>query len=255
MRADAVVAEITPKNLSAYRNQRKVSANTQVKELECLKSCFWFCVNHGWLPSNPAKHLKPPVPDAPPTLPYERDEIAALLDACGRIENWYTETLGRARLRAKALVLLLLYSGFRISDAVQLERSRVEAGGKLLVRMMKTGNPLYVRIPQACVDALDSIPIESKYFFWSGTAKLSTAVGSARRTIDCLGRMTGINAHPHRFRDTFAVNLLLNGVDIRTVSLLLGHKSIRTTEKHYSPFVIGFQRMLDDAVGTLNFEG
>jgi integrase len=43
--------------------------------------------------------------------------------------------------------------------------------------------------------------------------------------------------HPHMFRDTFAVELLLSGVPIDQVSLLLGHSSVKVTEKHYSPFV------------------
>jgi integrase len=38
----------------------------------------------------------------------------------------------------------------------------------------------------------------------------------------------------HRFRHTFAVEMLLAGVGIEEVSRLLGHKTIRTTERHYS---------------------
>jgi integrase/recombinase XerD len=38
------------------------------------------------------------------------------------------------------------------------------------------------------------------------------------------------------FRDTFAVELLLAGVPIDQVSLLLGHSSVKVTEKHYAPF-------------------
>ena len=43
------------------------------------------------------------------------------------------------------------------------------------------------------------------------------------------------------FRDTFAVELLLSGVPIDQVSLLLGHSSVKVTEKHYlKPVIIAF---------------
>ena len=40
--------------------------------------------------------------------------------------------------------------------------------------------------------------------------------------------------HAHMFRDTFAVELLNKGVPIDRVSLLLGHSSVKVTEKHYA---------------------
>jgi hypothetical protein len=38
-------------------------------------------------------------------------------------------------------------------------------------------------------------------------------------------------------RDTFAVEYLLAGMSLEDVSRLLGHSSIRVTERHYNPFV------------------
>jgi integrase len=125
--------------------------------------------------------------------------------------------------------------------------------GRLLVRIMKTRRPLYVRLHSDAVSALAALPVESEYFLWSGRSKLSTAIGSARRTIDCLCRKTGIAGHPHRFRDTFAVRLLEQGEDIRTVQLLLGHSSVVTTEKHYAPWVSSMQDRLDRAAEKLDF--
>lgn len=52
----------------------------------------------------------------------------------------------------------------------------------------------------------------------------------------------------HRFRHTFAVEMLLAGVPIERVSLLLGHKTIRTTEKYYSAWVKERQQMLEAEV-------
>ena len=45
------------------------------------------------------------------------------------------------------------------------------------------------------------------------------------------------NGYAHRWRETFAVELLLAGVPPEQVSILLGHASIKVTEKHYSPWV------------------
>ena len=50
--------------------------------------------------------------------------------------------------------------------------------------------------------------------------------------------------HPHMFRDTFAVEMLLAGVPLEQVSILLGHKSVKITEKHYAPWVKARQEQL-----------
>ena len=51
--------------------------------------------------------------------------------------------------------------------------------------------------------------------------------------------------HAHRFRDTFAISLLLKGVDLAKRSVLLGHSSIKVTERHYSPWVKARQEQLE----------
>jgi hypothetical protein len=51
--------------------------------------------------------------------------------------------------------------------------------------------------------------------------------------------------HPHRFRDTLAVELLLEGVPMERVSILLGHSSVKITERHYAPWVQARQTQLE----------
>ena len=49
------------------------------------------------------------------------------------------------------------------------------------------------------------------------------------RRIRELGRKCDVNAHPHKFRRTFATNLVNKGVPIEQIKELLGHANIDTT--------------------------
>jgi integrase len=88
--------------------------------------------------------------------------------------------------------------------------------------------------------------VSREYFFWTGTGKKDTAAGNWRRSLRRLFKLAEVKGgHPHRFRDTFAVELLLSGVPLERVSVLLGHSSIRVTEKHYSPWIRARQEQLE----------
>jgi len=66
-----------------------------------------------------------------------------------------------------------------------------------------------------------------------------------------MGRRAGMeDAHPHRFRDTFAVDMLARGASPYDIAKLLGDE-IATVEKHYAPFV----RELRERVRTLMESG
>jgi site-specific recombinase XerD len=47
-------------------------------------------------------------------------------------------------------------------------------------------------------------------------------------------------------RDTYAVEMLLAGVALEDVSKLLTHASVRTTEKHYAPWVRARKQQLEN---------
>lgn len=46
-----------------------------------------------------------------------------------------------------------------------------------------------------------------------------------------------MKGHAHRFREPFAIELLLAGVPMERISVLLGHTSIRVSERHHAPWV------------------
>jgi len=167
-----------------------------------------------------------------------KGEVDSILKAC----EVYPDRANAIRLRA--LVLLLRYSGLRIRDAITLPRNRVQ-GDKLFLFTAKTGTPVYCPLPPVVMNALNAIP-DSTYYFWTGLSKPKSAVGDWQRSLKRLFELGGVpDAHAHRFRDTFSVELLLAGVPIERVSILLGHQSVRITEKHYAPWVKARQEQLE----------
>lgn len=141
------------------------------------------------------------------------------------------------------------HSGLAIGDATRLDTSRI-AGDRLFLRRMKTGTRVYVPLPPFVVEALQSLTLyKGKYFFWTGDGLPETHAGNYRRTLRRLCEQVNVpNGHPHRFRDTFAVRLLREGVPLERVSKLLGHKSIKITEQHYWPWVQSLQTQLEEDV-------
>ena len=208
------------------------------KKLEALKAFFRFVHESGWISTNPACRLKPPKITEPPTAPLMKEEVDSILKAC----DGYPDKANAVRLRA--LVLLLRYSGLRIRDAVTLPRNRVQ-GDKLFLFTAKTGTPVYCPLPPVVMHALNTIP-DSAYYFWTGLSRPKSAVGDWQRSLKRLFELGGVpDAHAHRFRDTFSVELLLAGVPIERVSILLGHQSVRITEKHYALWVKARQEQLE----------
>lgn len=49
-------------------------------------------------------------------------------------------------------------------------------------------------------------------------------------------------------RDTAAVEWLKGNVPVETVSILLGHKNLKTTLDHYRPWVVALQKKLEAEV-------
>jgi integrase/recombinase XerD len=88
------------------------------------------------------------------------------------------------------------------------------------------------------VDDLKKVDVGDKHYFWTGNGSEKSGVSIWQRSLSKVFEEAGIsNGHAHRFRDTFAVNQLQSGVSLETVSILLGHSSVKITEKHYAPWV------------------
>jgi integrase/recombinase XerD len=223
-----LLSEITLDDLRRFRASWPNRNFAARKKWEALCVFYRFAHDSGWVESNICTKLKPPKTIDHPTMPLSRTEVTAIVTAC----EVYPHKSNAARLRA--LVLLLRYSGLRIRDAVTLARDQIQ-NDKLFLYTAKTGTPVYCPLPPVAVSALNSISSAEKYFFWTGRSEPKSAVGNWQRALRKLFVLASVpSAHAHRFRDTFSIELLQAGVPIERVSMLLGHQSVRVTEKHYN---------------------
>lgn len=232
--------------LRTFRASWPYSPLSARKRLEYLRSFFRFCHDASWVDRNPAMAVKASKVEQNPTLPFSDEEVDRILEAARKLTPF-----GRYGPRIEPMVLLLRYSGLRIQDAACLERARLN-DDKLLLYQQKTGMPVYCPLPSLVVEKLKAVHNENEqYFFFDGVSQPQSMVKSWDRVFQNVFKAADPairGGHPHRFRDTFAVSLLLKGVSLEIVSKLLGHSSIKVTERHYAPWIKARQELLETEV-------
>ena len=250
------ITEITPADLEDFRDTWTDGPLAKKKKQERLIGFFYYCLRLGWIKSNPAVLLGRIRADGPPTDYFPASEFDKIMDATYIYQpKGWVECRNQAT-RLRILTWLMRWSGLAIRDAVTLERRRLNEHGELFLYRAKTGSPVYVPLPPDVAEALRKIPPgpspNPRYFFWSGNGSPKSVVGNWQRSFRRLFKIANLRrddgsvkrCHPHMLRDTFAVEMLLAGVPLEQVSILLGHKSVKITEKHYAPWVKARQEQL-----------
>jgi integrase len=218
------------------------SGLTRSRCRERLRSFLRYCYEAEWLPRIPVvPKFKATDPETQPLTHAEYTRLLAAADS----------------RKVHAFLQCMRWTGLAIRDTMTLPRAALQfdegrAVYRVTAKRAKTGTSVSVPIPPDVAEELLGVS-EGVYFFWSGTGSALSATNtwSARRIkpvfdaakIPSAGFMVS-----HRLRDTFAVDLLEKGVPMEEVSKLLGHTSIRTTEKSYAKWSTGRQDRTDSLV-------
>jgi integrase len=139
--------------------------------------------------------------------------------------------------------LLLRWTGLRGSDAVRLTWSGIDWDPREMKRLTQKRKKLVVvPVSQELFFALEAEYArrqpqpEDRILVNPATGTWMTRPGLYRRML-AVGRRCGIpDAHPHRYRDSFAVDMLTKGATPYDVAKMLGD-TVATIEEHYAPFV------------------
>jgi integrase/recombinase XerD len=213
-----------------------------------VKTFFRWAHSIDLIPADVSSKLRPLPSVRKQVQPLTRDEMERLLAAtsqCG-----FTPEIAE---RVRIFILLQRWSGLACVDAATLPRALLRADDNLTqVHRTKTDAEVFIPLPPAVAQMLRAHANDHPdYFFWNPSRMKRTSLicqfgDWLRLVFDKAGVKHGQQEMlSHRFRHTFAVELLLAGVPIEQVSKLLGHKTVRTTERYYSAWVKERQRKLE----------
>jgi integrase len=251
-RGYVMLDQFTITDMDAFYSAWRDGISAKGKKLERLKGFFKFCVKRKWLEDSPATDLEAPVGagSAANRMPFTDPELQRIYDACARLPEVRWKNSSGSGLwtghDVESMIMLLAWTGLRISDAVMFDMSRVtphpEGGANIFLRMHKTKGPLSTWVDDWLYERL--LARERKYgpkLFAVGTSRrLEITTNLWRRKINRVFALSGPfecgSPTPHIFRHTFVRLLLQRGVSARDVSDLIGDTE-EVVLKHYARWV------------------
>lgn len=253
------LTKLTLDRLEEFRTSRTIALVTWRVELQTLRTFFAYCVSRKWLASNAAKELKAPRQLKPNEIvPYTIQEESRILSACEQIGGGKYHRSGASyeQLRARAMIMVLRHTVLRVSDVATLRKDAASwdadrSTWRVLVRTQKSGEAVYLPIPEMLKLMLDALPLprnaaqDCPYYFWNGQTSRRAVVGIAERTLGSVFKKSGVKkAHARRYRHTLATRLLGEGASFQTVADILGNTA-EVVRKHYGKWSKGHQDNID----------
>ena len=236
------VDELRLDHLDPYRASRGLCDLSWQKELQLLRTFLDFCKRRKWCEENVAKDMEMPRDPKPKERePYKQAEIIAILAAADTFGLYPYE-----RLRARAMLLLMRYYAFRISDVATLRKDAV-INGEIRLRAVKNGKAILLELYPVVQQALDVLPLpkgasaDCPYLFWNGLSDRDGFIKRADESLKAVYRKSGVkNAISHRFRHTLCTEILVNGGTIEDAANILGD-SPAVIRKHYLKYSSEYQ--------------
>jgi site-specific recombinase XerD len=215
-----------PEDIRTYQvyltNEKKVSPGSVLIAVAALRFLYKVSLKKDWTLEDVI-----PAPKKPQKLPVvlSPEEVLHFLSCVGSTKH-------------RAILTTCYAAGLRISEAVRLKPTDIDSQRMVIrVDQGKGQKDRYVMLSPKLLETLRS--------YWravrpggclfegrvSGQPINSNAVELACKKAR---RLSGIRKPitPHSMRHAFAVHLLESGTDVRTIQLLLGHRSLATTARY-----------------------
>lgn len=157
------------------------------------------------------------------------------------VKQLITTTYEGQNMNVRWAFIFCLYAGLRYCDVIELKYSNVDYSNKILkfeqhkTKGQSANSGVVIPLNDGLLSLIGSVPKDSKGeplkdSFIFHLPSQTMCLKSLKRWV----KRAGIEKHItwHCARHSFAVNILNNGANIKTVASLLGHSGLKHTEKY-----------------------
>jgi site-specific recombinase XerD len=252
------VEEVEPKDLDRYvrymRQDLEVGPKTCKRRVAAISTFHKWMVREGHTKNDPVYFIE--LPKASSRLPvYLNGEEAGKFHQLLEDEAKNRPIIGT---RNRALFMLMMYGGLRVSEAVNIRESKITLrdGYPVMITVIGKGDkerqvPLNADASQAVLAWMETkkalrenddlarkftrkgrVVLDSDYLFpgEDGRRPMNKVTVQFKMREIRKKAFPGKKLTPHKLRHTFASMLIREKVDIKTIQELLGHASIATTQ-------------------------
>jgi site-specific recombinase XerD len=147
-------------------------------------------------------------------------------------------------LKYRTILLTVYSAGMRISEACALLVKDIDSKqGLIYIRHGKGARDRFVMLAPRVLTALRfywrterprGSEVSELFLFPGKVPGTHVSAGTVQKALHRAAKLCrmGDRIRPHLLRHAFATHLLEMGTDVRTIQLLLGHRSIRSTERY-----------------------
>lgn len=212
--------------------------STILRKLSSLGHFFDFLVTENILKDNPFSQISIPKKNSKLPIFLTNDQVDRLLETAKNDDSI-------KGLRLFTMIEILYATGIRVSELVGLKLSSLYEKENFIFVTGKGNKERLVPVDQNTlstiekylkvrVEFLNADKNEDKWLFPSRNSKLGHISRQRfHQLLKVLCKEANIDAKyvsPHKLRHAFASHLLANGMDLRSLQMLLGHSDISTTQ-------------------------
>lgn len=206
------------------------ATSTISRNLASIRCFFQYLLNNNIINEDPTLNLKSPKSEKRIPSVLTEDEVSILLSQPNP-----TDFKGS---RDKAMLELLYATGLRVSEIISININSIDLELGVLVMCANDNNQRIIPIGTLALEAIthyianyrpENDKNEPLFVNYTGTSLTRQGFWKIIKQYTKKSNI-GKTITPHTLRHSFAVHLIENGADIKTVQEMLGHSDISTTQ-------------------------